>query len=188
VNTVGPRSCYDEGKRAAETLFHDYHARHGVEIRIARIFNTYGPNMSPDDGRVVSNFIMQALQGEDLTVYGDGMQTRSFCYRDDQIAGLMALMAAPPGTVMPINIGNPEEFTMLELAQKVLALTGSQSRLVFRDLPVDDPRQRRPDITFAKRYLGWQPTVSLDEGLARTAEYFQSELLNMDGSAVVGGE
>jgi len=188
VNTVGPRSCYDEGKRAAETLFHDYHARHGVEIRIARIFNTYGPNMSPDDGRVVSNFIMQALRGDDLTVYGTGLQTRSFCYRDDQIAGLMALMAALPGTVMPINIGNPEEFTMLELAQKVLALTESSSRLVFRDLPVDDPRQRRPEITFAKRYLGWQPTIGLDEGLARTTEHFQNELRETDSPALIGAE
>lgn len=188
VNTVGPRSCYDEGKRAAETLFHDYHARHAVEVRIARIFNTYGPNMSPDDGRVVSNFIMQALLGEDLTVYGDGMQTRSFCYRDDQIAGLMALMAAPLGTVMPINIGNPEEFTMLELAHKVLNLTGSEARLVFRDLPVDDPRQRRPDISFAKRYLEWQPVVSLDEGLARTAAYFQNELQDMKAPVLVGAE
>ncbi len=188
VNTVGPRSCYDEGKRAAETLFHDYHARHGVEIRIARIFNTYGPNMSPDDGRVVSNFIIQALRCEELTVYGTGMQTRSFCYRDDQIAGLMALMAAPPGTVMPINIGNPEEFTMLALAQKVVALTGSKSRLVFHDLPVDDPRQRRPDVTSAKRHLAWAPKIPLETGLVRTITHFQNELRDLNAAALIGAE
>jgi UDP-glucuronate decarboxylase len=176
VNTCGPRACYDEGKRAAETLFFEYGTRRDVETRIVRIFNTYGPRMAPDDGRVVSNFITQALLGEDLTINGTGQQTRSFCYVDDLIEGLMRLMAAPPGTRAPVNIGNPGEFTMLELADLVLAKTGTGSRLCFRDLPVDDPRQRRPDITLAKALLGWEPKVALSEGLDRTIAYFRNEL------------
>ena len=176
VNSYGPRSCYDEGKRAAETLFHDFNERKGVATRIARIFNTYGPNMRPDDGRVVSNFATQAVQGEDLTIYGDGSQTRSFCYVDDMIDGLIRLMAAPDGLSRPINLGNPEEFTVRALARKILAFTGARSRIVFRDLPVDDPHQRRPDITTARAFLSWHPTISLTQGLARTIPYFETEL------------
>ncbi|ODM43628.1 UDP-glucuronic acid decarboxylase family protein [Cereibacter johrii] len=173
VNTVGPRACYDEGKRAAETLFWEFGAHQGLEVRIARIFNTYGPRMSPEDGRVVSNFIVQALTRSDITLYGDGMQTRSFCYVDDLVAGLMALMASEVSE--PVNLGNPGEFTMRELAEMVLAQTGSPSRLVHRPLPVDDPRQRRPDISQAARLLGWAPTVPLAEGIARTIRHFAGE-------------
>jgi len=173
VNTVGPRSCYDEGKRAAETAFYEEHHMHGTPVKIARIFNTYGPRMRPDDGRVVSNFIVQALRGEDLTVYGNGAQTRSFCYRDDLVDGLIRLMASDNAVTQPVNLGNPGEFTVLELAQKVLAMTGSHSGITFRDLPVDDPRQRRPDISEAKRLLDWSPTVNLAEGLEKTIMHFR---------------
>ncbi|OYD82294.1 MULTISPECIES: UDP-glucuronic acid decarboxylase family protein [Azospirillum] len=173
VNPIGPRSCYDEGKRCAETLFFDYHRQHRVEIKVMRIFNTYGPRMHPNDGRVVSNFIMQALRGEPITVYGDGAQTRSFCYVDDLIDGMMRLMESDPTVTGPINIGNPGEFTMLELAERVIALTGSGSPIEHRPLPQDDPRQRRPDIAKAKALLGWEPAVPLHEGLARTIEDFR---------------
>ncbi len=178
VNSFGPRSCYDEGKRAAETLFHDFHERHEVDIRIARIFNTYGPRMRPDDGRVVSNFIVQALRGEDITVYGDGSQTRSFCYADDLIEGFLRLMYSPADMHTPVNIGNPGEFTVGELAKQIIDMTGSRSKIVYRPLPVDDPRQRRPDITIAKRELGWEPTVALADGLKKTIAYFESQLSN----------
>jgi UDP-glucuronate decarboxylase len=173
VNPIGPRSCYDEGKRCAETLFFDYHRQHGMDIRVVRIFNTYGPRMHPNDGRVVSNFIMQALRGEDITVYGDGLQTRSFCYVDDLIDGMVRMMdsdAAAPG---PVNIGNPDEFTMLELANKTIELTGSKSRIEHRELPRDDPRQRQPDITIARERLGWVPKIDLAVGLERTIVYFE---------------
>jgi UDP-glucuronate decarboxylase len=176
VNSFGPRSCYDEGKRAAETLFHDFHDRKGVKIKIARIFNTYGPRMDPEDGRVVSNFVVQALRGDDITIYGDGNQTRSFCYVDDMIAGLMALMATPDEVYMPVNIGNPGEFTMRELAEMVLEKVGSKSRLTFCNLPKDDPRQRRPDISRAMTLLNWQPKMALLAGLEPTIEYFAAEL------------
>jgi UDP-glucuronate decarboxylase len=174
VNPIGPRSCYDEGKRCAETLFFDYHRQHGLEIKVARIFNTYGPRMHPADGRVVSNFIMQALRGEPITIYGEGQQTRSFCYVDDLIDGLMRLMASPADFTGPVNLGNPAEFTMLQLAEKVLEMTGSKSEIVFRPLPPDDPRQRRPDITLAASALGWAPKVPLAEGLRPTIDYFAS--------------
>lgn len=174
VNPIGLRSCYDEGKRCAETLFFDYHRQHGVEIKVMRIFNTYGPRMHPNDGRVVSNFIVQALKGEDITIYGDGRQTRSFCYVDDLIAGMLALMESPSAFTGPINIGNPGEFSMLELAQAVIRLTGSRSKIVFRPLPSDDPKQRRPDISLANSQLGWAPSINLETGLARTIEYFKS--------------
>lgn len=174
VNTFGPRACYDEGKRAAETLFHDYNRQHGVEIRIARIFNTYGPRMSPDDGRVVSNFVVQALAGRDITLYGDGSQTRSFCYVDDLVDGILRLMASD--TDEPVNLGNPGEFTMTALADMVLARTGSASRVVRRPLPKDDPRQRRPDISRAAERLGWAPKVALPDGLDRTIDHFAAEL------------
>ncbi|HUV32282.1 MAG TPA: GDP-mannose 4,6-dehydratase, partial [Devosiaceae bacterium] len=172
VNPVGPRSCYDEGKRCAETLFFDYHRQHRLEIKVARIFNTYGPRMHPDDGRVVSNFIMQALRGEPITVYGDGNQTRSFCYVDDLIDGFIALMRTGPEVTGPVNLGNPNEFTMLQLAERVIAATGSHAEIVFEPLPEDDPKQRQPDITLARELLGWQPTVELAEGLGRTVSYF----------------
>ena len=175
VNTIGPRACYDEGKRAAETLMMDYHRREDVEIRIARIFNTYGPRMAADDGRVVSNFIVQALKGEDLTIYGDGSQTRSFCYVTDLIEGLVQLMNQKEHTG-PINLGNPNEFSMLELAKKVLALTSSSSNTVYKDLPQDDPTRRQPDITLARTILIWEPKVSLEEGLKETIAYFQKVL------------
>jgi UDP-glucuronate decarboxylase len=175
VNTFGPRSCYDEGKRAAETLFHDFNERHGVVTKIARIFNTYGPNMSPDDGRVVSNFIMQALRGEDLTIYGDGTQTRSFCYRDDLIDGLIRLMESPAELSQPVNLGNPCEFTILELAQLVLDKIDTPGKLVFSDLPVDDPHQRRPDITTAANRLNWAPRIDLSEGLDRMIAHFRAD-------------
>jgi UDP-glucuronate decarboxylase len=174
VNPIGPRACYDEGKRAAETLFMDYHRMNRVNIRIARIFNTYGPRMHPFDGRVVSNFILQALEGKPLTIFGDGSQTRSFCYRDDLVEGLIRLMNAPDDVCTPVNIGNPDEFTILELAELVLELTGSKAPLARRPLPPDDPTKRRPDITLARAKLGWQPTVKLREGLVKTIEWFRS--------------
>lgn len=176
VNPIGIRSCYDEGKRLAETLFFDYHRQNGVDIRVIRIFNTYGPRMNPSDGRVVSNFIVQALRGEDITVYGDGTQTRSFCYVDDLIDGMIRMMAAEDFTG-PVNLGNPGEFTMLELAEKVIRLTGSNSRIVHEPLPSDDPAQRRAVIDLAKEKLDWQPTIELEDGLKRTIAYFR-EVLN----------
>ena len=176
VNPIGPRSCYDEGKRCAETLFFDYHRQHRLRIKVARIFNTYGPRMHPNDGRVVSNFIVQALKGEDITLYGDGSQTRSFCYVDDLVRGLMGLMGTDDSVTGPINIGNPNEFTIRQLAETVIDLTGSKSRLVFRPLPQDDPKQRQPDIAKARALLAWQPTVELREGLAKTIGYFDSML------------
>jgi UDP-glucuronate decarboxylase len=176
VNPVGPRSCYDEGKRCAETLFFDYWRQHALRIKVARIFNTYGPNMHPHDGRVVSNFIVQALQGEAITIYGDGSQTRSFCYVDDLVEGLVRLMASEDAVTGPVNLGNPREFTMIELAQLVLDLTGSASKLVHRPLPQDDPRQRQPDISLAKAKLDWAPKVELREGLTKTIAYFDEVL------------
>jgi UDP-glucuronate decarboxylase len=173
VNPIGLRACYDEGKRCAETLFFDYHRQHKLRIKVARVFNTYGTRMHPNDGRVVSNFILQALQGENLTVYGDGSQTRSFCYVDDLIDGFVRLMQSPDDFTGPVNLGNPVEITMLELAEKVLAITGSDSRIVYEPLPSDDPNQRRPDITKAKAALDWTPRVGLDEGLERTVAYFK---------------
>ena len=172
VNPIGPRSCYDEGKRCAETLFFDYFRQHRLPIKVARIFNTYGPRMHPSDGRVVSNFIVQALKGEPITIYGEGTQTRSFCYVDDMVEGLVALMESPDGVTGPINLGNPVECTMIELAQQVLAMTGSSSKLLHAPLPEDDPRQRRPDISRAREALGWEPRTSLEEGLRRTVAYF----------------
>ncbi len=172
VNPVGPRSCYDEGKRCAETLFTDYHRQHGLTIKIARIFNTYGPNMHPNDGRVVSNFILQALQDKPITIYGNGMQTRSFCYVDDMVEGLLRLMHSPPDCCSPINLGNPVECTIAGLAQKIIDLTGSRSPLEFKALPEDDPRRRQPDITLARRMLGWEPTTDLHTGLEKTIQYF----------------
>ena len=176
VNTLGPRACYDEGKRAAETLFMDYHRQHGVAIKIIRIFNTYGPRMHPRDGRVVSNFILQALRGEDITIYGDGEQTRSFCYRDDLIRGMMSLMATPPEITGPINVGNPGEFTIRQLAEMTIELTNSPSKLIFQPLPQDDPKRRRPDITKAKAILDWEPITPLREGLGHTIAYFDDLL------------
>ena len=173
VNPIGIRACYDEGKRCAETLFFDYHRQHGVDIKVMRIFNTYGPNMDPYDGRVVSNFIVQALKGEDITIYGDGRQTRSFCYVDDLIEGMIRLMNSRDGFTGPVNIGNPGEFTMIELAEKIIAVTGSKSKITFHPLPQDDPMQRQPDITLAKKELGWEPTIPLDEGLVKTVDYFR---------------
>ena len=175
VNPIGPRSCYDEGKRCAETLFFDYHRENKVDIRVVHIFNTYGPRMHPNDGRVVSNFIVQALKGEDITIYGDGMQTRSFCYVDDLIEGFVRLMAQTE-TVGPMNIGNPGEFTMMQLAELTLKLVGGSSKIVHQDLPADDPKQRRPDITLAKSVLNWEPTVELEEGLGHTIEYFKTQV------------
>ncbi|MCG3170471.1 MAG: UDP-glucose 4-epimerase [Pseudomonadales bacterium] len=176
VNPVGPRSCYDEGKRCAETLFFDYYRQHRLAIRVVRIFNTYGPNMQPDDGRVVSNFIVQALRGEDLTVYGDGSQTRSFCYVDDLVEALVRMMDNDAGDPGPLNLGNPRESTILEIAETVLRLTGSASRIVFRPLPVDDPRQRQPDIARARELLGWEPRTVLEDGLRKTIDYFRNSL------------
>jgi UDP-glucuronate decarboxylase len=174
VNPIGIRSCYDEGKRAAETLFFDYHRQHGVRIKVMRIFNTFGIRMAPDDGRVVSNFIVQALKGEDITIYGDGSQTRSFCYVSDTVDAMIRLMATDDSVTGPINIGNPGEFTMLELAEKVIKFTKTESKIVHLDLPQDDPQQRRPDISQAKQLLGWEPTFDLDEGLKRTIRHFES--------------
>jgi UDP-glucuronate decarboxylase len=176
VNPIGPRACYDEGKRCAETLFFDYYRQHKLDIKVVRIFNTYGPRMHPNDGRVVSNFIVQALRGEDITIYGDGQQTRSFCFVDDLIDGLVRMMASEIGLTGPINLGNPQDFTMLELAEKILALVGSKSKLNFLPLPTDDPRQRKPDISQAKKKLDWEPTVSLEDGLKITVEYFRQLL------------
>ncbi|HEY0283169.1 MAG TPA: UDP-glucuronic acid decarboxylase family protein [Rhizomicrobium sp.] len=176
VNTIGPRACYDEGKRCAETLFFDYHRQHGLRIKVARIFNTYGPRMHPNDGRVVSNFIMQALRNEPITLYGDGRQTRSFCYVDDLVAGLIALMETRDEVTGPVNLGNPHEFTMLELAEKTVTIIGSRSKLEFKPLPTDDPKQRKPDISRAKAVLGWAPKIELDEGLKKTVAYFEGLL------------
>ncbi|MBG6210786.1 UDP-glucuronate decarboxylase [Labrenzia sp. EL_126] len=173
VNPIGVRSCYDEGKRCAETLFFDYHRQHGLEIKVARIFNTYGPRMHPNDGRVVSNFIVQALQGNDITIYGDGLQTRSFCYVDDLIDGFVSLMSSPKDLTGPVNLGNPSEFTIRELAETVIQLVGGASRLVFRPLPHDDPKQRQPDISIAKEQLDWTPQIPLKEGLKNTIAYFR---------------
>jgi len=174
VNTLGPRACYDEGKRCAETLFFDYYRQHKVAIKVMRIFNTYGPRMHPNDGRVVSNFIVQALKGENITMYGDGRQTRSFCYVDDNIEGMYRLMNSRDGFTGPVNIGNPGEFTMLELAQQIIELTNSKSKMVFLPLPQDDPMQRRPVIELAKKELDWEPKIHLKEGLVKTIEYFES--------------
>jgi UDP-glucuronate decarboxylase len=176
VNCIGPRSCYDEGKRCAETLFFDYQRQHGLDIKVIRIFNTYGPRMHPNDGRVVSNFIVQALRGEDVTIYGDGSQTRSFCYVDDLIEVMLRMMDSEKGFFGPINVGNPGEFTMLELAEKVLRLTASKSRLVHKALPADDPKQRRPDISLARAKLDWEPKVPLEDGLVQTIAYFRKLL------------
>ncbi|MGI0490087.1 UDP-glucuronic acid decarboxylase family protein [Pantanalinema rosaneae CENA516] len=176
VNPIGIRSCYDEGKRCAETLFFDYHRQHDLRIKVMRIFNTYGPRMNPNDGRVVSNFIVQALRGEDITIFGDGLQTRSFCYVDDLIDGMLKLMDSPDDFTGPVNIGNPGEFTMLELAEAVLSLTGSRSRLRYEPLPQDDPKQRKPDISLAHSALNWQPKVKLNDGLKETIAYFRSIL------------
>lgn len=174
VNPVGPRACYDEGKRAAETLFVDYHRMNNVDVRIVRIFNTYGPRMHPFDGRVVSNFIRQALEGEDITIFGDGSQTRSFCYRDDLVEGMIRMMNGPDNFLGPMNLGNPDEFTIRQLADLVIELTGSKSKLVERPLPADDPVRRQPDITLARERLGWKPTVPLREGLEKTTDWFRS--------------
>ena len=176
VNCIGPRSCYDEGKRCAETLFFDYQRQHGLDIKVIRIFNTYGPRMHPNDGRVVSNFIVQALRGEDITIYGDGKQTRSFCYVDDLIEAMLRMMDSEKGFLGPVNVGNPGEFTMLELAEKVLRLTASKSRVVHKALPADDPKQRRPDISLARKKLDWEPKVALEEGLVQTIAYFRKLL------------
>lgn len=176
VNTIGPRSCYDEGKRCAETLFMDYHRQEKVRIKIVRIFNTYGPGMLPDDGRVISNFILQALQNRDITIYGDGSQTRSFQYINDLTEGLIKMMSTKDSFTGPVNIGNPREFTIKELAEKIVALSGSTSKLVYKPLPVDDPKQRQPDITLAREMLGWEPTIRLEEGLTRMISFFKEKL------------
>ena len=181
VNPIGLRSCYDEGKRCAETLFFDYHRQHKLQIKVARIFNTYGPNMHPHDGRVVSNFIMQALQNKPITIYGEGKQTRSFCYVDDLIEAMVCFMNSAPDITGPVNLGNPHEFTILELAEKIIDLTGSGSRITFHPLPCDDPEQRKPDITLARQMLGWQPHISLDQGLKKTIPYFEELLKDSDG-------
>jgi UDP-glucuronate decarboxylase len=173
VNPIGPRACYDEGKRAAETLFFDYHRQHNVKIKVIRIFNTYGPNMAIDDGRVVSNFIIQALRNEDITIYGDGSQTRSFCYYTDLLDGIIAMMNSTDDIIGPVNLGNPVEFSIKELAGKVIELTNSSSKIIFESLPMDDPKQRRPDITKAKQLLNWEPTIALEQGLKSTIEYFR---------------
>jgi len=173
VNTIGPRSCYDEGKRCAETLFFDYHRQNNVNIKVVRIFNTYGPRMHPNDGRVVSNFIVQALNNQDITVYGDGSQTRSFCYVDDLIDGVIRMMAGPQDLHGPVNLGNPSEYTILELAEKIISLTGSKSKINFKELPLDDPKQRQPDISLASERLGWNPGIDLTEGLKATIQYFK---------------
>ncbi len=176
VNPIGSRSCYDEGKRCAETLFFDYHRQHGLQVKVARIFNTYGPRMHPNDGRVVSNFIVQALKSESITLYGDGSQTRSFCYVDDLITGFVRLMDTSADFTGPVNLGNPGEFTIRQLAEKIIEMTGSASSLIYQPLPADDPRQRRPDITLAKRILDWEPTINLEEGLNHTIAYFDDLL------------
>jgi len=184
VNPIGPRSCYDEGKRCAETLFFDYHRQHKLRIKVARIFNTYGPRMHPNDGRVVSNFIVQALRNNDITVYGDGMQTRSFCYVDDLVEGLIRLMETGDGVVGPVNLGNPEEFTIRQLAEIVVDITGSASKIVHRPLPTDDPKQRQPEISKAQELFGWRPTVPLRVGLTKTAAYFEGLLAREAAIAV----
>lgn len=176
VNPIGPRACYDEGKRCAETLFFDYYRQHGIEIKVLRIFNTYGPRMLPNDGRVVSNFIIQALRGEDITVYGDGSHTRSFCYVDDTVEAIVRMMKSPDGFTGPVNAGNPEEVTILALAKKIIEISGSSSKIVFSDLPEDDPRRRKPDITLARGKLGWNPSVGIDKGLEKTIDFFRSRL------------
>lgn len=182
VNPIGPRACYDEGKRCAETLFFDYHRQHGLEIKVARLFNTYGPRMHPNDGRVVSNFIVQALQGNPITIYGDGSQTRSFCYVDDMVEALIRLMQSPKGFTGPVNLGNPEEFTVLELAQLIIKLTGSKSKIIRKDLPKDDPERRKPDISLAKSTLDWSPKVQLEEGITKTIGFFE-DLLGLESKA-----
>jgi UDP-glucuronate decarboxylase len=176
VNPIGPRACYDEGKRCAETLFFDYHRQHGVKIKVVRIFNTYGPRMHPNDGRVVSNFIVQALKNEPITVYGDGTQTRSFCYVDDMIEGIVKMMNSPDDFTGPVNLGNPEEYRVIELAEKIIDLTGSKSKIVFKPLPQDDPKRRRPDITLAEKKLEWKPRTPLEDGLKKTIAYFDKLL------------
>ena len=176
VNPIGPRACYDEGKRCAETLFFDYHRQHKLRIKVARIFNTYGPNMAINDGRVVSNFIVQALKGEDITVYGEGNQTRSFCYVDDLVEGFIRLMATPDEFTGPMNLGNPVEFTILQLAETVIRMTRSRSRIIHNPLPQDDPTQRQPDISLARRVMGWEPTIKLEQGLVKTIAFFRQEL------------
>jgi len=188
VNPIGPRACYDEGKRCAETLFFDYHRQHRVAIKVARIFNTYGPRMHPNDGRVVSNFIVQALLGRDITVYGDGSQTRSFCYVDDLVDGLMRLMASPADVTGPINLGNPDEYSMLQLASVIIDLTGSKSKIVHRPIPQDDPRQRRPDISKAQEFLGWSPSCKLRDGMRRTIDYFEDLLRDAELKAAVAAD
>lgn len=187
VNPIGYRSCYDEGKRCAETLFFDYHRQHGLDIKVARIFNSYGPRMHPNDGRVVSNFIVQALKGEDITIYGDGSQTRSFCYVDDMIEAFVRLMATPAGVTGPINTGNPVEFTIRELAEKIIEMTGSGSSLIFKQLPSDDPSQRCPDISLAKQHLDWEPQIKLEQGLVPTIDYFE-KLLTGNGEVKTGDD
>jgi UDP-glucuronate decarboxylase len=187
VNPMGPRACYDEGKRCAETLFFDYLRQHRVRIKVARIFNTYGPRMHPNDGRVVSNFIVQALRGEDITLYGDGSQTRAFCFVDDLVGGLMRLMATDDGFTGPVNIGNPHEIPVRELAERVIRLTGSRSAIIHRPLPQDDPMQRCPDITLARSILGWEPAVALDDGLRRTIDYFARFLAERGDPALISG-
>lgn len=180
VNPIGIRSCYDEGKRCAESLFVDYHRQYNVDIKIVRIFNTYGPKMHPNDGRVVSNFIMQAINNDDITIYGDGLQTRSFCYVDDLIDAIISMINSPSDFLGPVNIGNPGEFTMIELAEKIIALTSSKSKIVFKPLPFDDPKQRMPDISLAKEKLKWEPKIQLEEGLKKTIEYFKSLEMNIE--------
>lgn len=179
VNPIGPRSCYDEGKRCAETLFFDYHREHKLQIKVARIFNTYGPRMHHADGRVVSNFIVQALKNEPITLFGDGSQTRSFCFVDELVGGFIKLMDSPEGFTGPVNLGNPQEFTIKELAEKVVEMTGTESEIIYKDLPQDDPKQRRPDISLAKQTLNWEPKVQLDEGLSRTIDHFRGRLLDL---------
>jgi UDP-glucuronate decarboxylase len=181
VNPVGPRSCYDEGKRCAETLFFDYHRQHHLRIKVARIFNTYGPRMHPNDGRVVSNFIVQALKGQCITIYGDGSQTRSFCYVDDLIEAFVRLMNTPDDFTGPVNIGNPGEFTIRQLAEKVVEMTGSRSQITYEPLPMDDPTQRQPDITLARERMCWEPTIALEAGLAKTIAYFEQLLMPIGG-------
>lgn len=176
VNPIGPRACYDEGKRCAETLFFDYHRQHGIKIKVVRIFNTYGPRMHPNDGRVVSNFIVQALKNEPITVYGDGTQTRSFCYVDDMVEGIIKMMNSPDDFTGPVNLGNPEEYRIIDLAKKIIDLTGSRSKIVFKPLPQDDPKRRCPDITLAREKLGWEPRTPVEEGLKKTIEYFEKLL------------
>jgi UDP-glucuronate decarboxylase len=185
VNPIGVRSCYDEGKRCAETLFFDYHRQHGLKIKVARIFNTYGPRMHHADGRVVSNFIVQALSGEDITIFGDGEQTRAFCFVEDLVEGLIRLMASPDAITGPVNLGNPNEFTMKELAQEIISQSGSKSQIVYRDLPQDDPRQRKPDISRARDNLGWEPAIQLEDGIGRTLRYFSERMkeLKAEGQA-----